>query len=57
MLYLQVTAIDIDREAYEVGLPFIKAAGVEHKINFIHSDAFPILNDLINNVSLFFFSG
>ncbi|KAH7515499.1 hypothetical protein FEM48_Zijuj10G0033000 [Ziziphus jujuba var. spinosa] len=45
----KVTAIDIDREAYEVGLPFIRAAGVEHKINFIQSDGVAALNELVNN--------
>ncbi|OMO88177.1 O-methyltransferase, family 3 [Corchorus olitorius] len=44
----QITAIDLDKEAYETGLPFIKEAGVEHKINFINSDAFLVLDDLIN---------
>ncbi|KAK8304364.1 hypothetical protein V6Z12_D04G216800 [Gossypium hirsutum] len=44
----QITAIDLDIEAYETGLPFIQKAGVEHKINFIQSDAFVVLNDLIN---------
>lgn len=45
----KITAIDRNREAYEVGLPFIRKAGVEHKIDFFHSDAFSVLNDLINN--------
>ncbi|XP_050378689.1 flavonoid 3',5'-methyltransferase-like isoform X2 [Argentina anserina] len=45
----KITAIDPDKEAYEVGLPFIQKAGVEHKIDFFHSDAFSVLNDLINN--------
>nr|XP_048317869.1 flavonoid 3',5'-methyltransferase-like isoform X2 [Ziziphus jujuba var. spinosa] len=45
----KITAIDIDREAYEVGLPFIRAAGVEHKINFIQSDGVAALNELIND--------
>ncbi|KAK8613868.1 hypothetical protein V6N13_101623 [Hibiscus sabdariffa] len=44
----QVTAIDLDKEAYETGLPFIQKAGVEHKINFIQSDAFSVLDGLIN---------
>ncbi|XVE92142.1 hypothetical protein REPUB_Repub01dG0071500 [Reevesia pubescens] len=44
----QITAIDLNKEAYETGLPFIKKAGVEHKINFVQSDAFLVLNDLIN---------
>ncbi|XVE85310.1 hypothetical protein DITRI_Ditri17bG0081400 [Diplodiscus trichospermus] len=45
----KIIAIDPDKEAYEVGLPFIKKAGIEHKINFIPSDAFLVLNDLINS--------
>ncbi|KAK7319046.1 hypothetical protein RJT34_03756 [Clitoria ternatea] len=44
----KITAIDVDRKAYEIGLPFIKKAGVEHKINFILGDALSILEDLIN---------
>ncbi|KAM2745375.1 hypothetical protein PS2_021116 [Malus domestica] len=42
-----ITTVDVDKEAYEVGLPFIQKAGVEHKINFCQSDAFTVLNDLI----------
>ncbi|KAJ6903248.1 caffeoyl-CoA O-methyltransferase 3 [Populus alba x Populus x berolinensis] len=45
----QVTAIDKDREAYETGLPFIQKAGVEEKINFIQSEATPILNEMLCN--------
>ncbi|XP_062110661.1 flavonoid 3',5'-methyltransferase-like [Humulus lupulus] len=45
----KITAIDLNREAYEVGLPFIRKAGVDHKINFIESQASSALNDLINN--------
>ncbi|XP_048137549.1 flavonoid 3',5'-methyltransferase-like isoform X2 [Rhodamnia argentea] len=45
----EIIAIDPDKEAYETGLPFIKKAGVDHKINFIHSDAFTVLNDLLEN--------
>ncbi|XVF65455.1 hypothetical protein PTKIN_Ptkin09bG0250700 [Pterospermum kingtungense] len=45
----KILAIDPDKEAYELGLPYIKKAGIEHKINFIPSDAFPVLNDLINS--------
>ena len=48
---MQVIAIDKSREAYEVGLPFIRKAGVEHKIDFIESDAMTILNNLLKNVS------
>ncbi|KAL4374695.1 hypothetical protein AHAS_Ahas05G0207500 [Arachis hypogaea] len=47
----KITAIDIDRKAYEVGLPFIKKAGVEHKIDFIESPALPILDKLLQDPS------
>ncbi|KAJ9709840.1 hypothetical protein PVL29_001355 [Vitis rotundifolia] len=43
----KIIAIDPDKEAYQTGVPFIKKAGVEHKINFIQSDAMSVLNDLI----------
>ncbi|XP_022945593.1 flavonoid 3',5'-methyltransferase-like isoform X1 [Cucurbita moschata] len=45
----QITAIDISRESFEVGLPFIKKAGVDHKINFVESQALIVLNDLLND--------
>lgn len=45
----QTVAIDPNREAYEVGLPFIQEAGVEHKINYIQSDAIAALNEILNN--------
>ncbi|XWS63849.1 hypothetical protein CRYUN_Cryun06bG0136800 [Craigia yunnanensis] len=45
----KVIAIDPDKEAYETGSPFIKKAGMQHKIKFIPSDAFLVLNDLIKN--------
>ncbi|XVE91810.1 hypothetical protein REPUB_Repub01dG0043600 [Reevesia pubescens] len=45
----QKTAIDISREYYDVGLPFIKKAGMEHKINFIESDAIKILTEMSSN--------
>ncbi|KAL3829961.1 hypothetical protein ACJIZ3_018763 [Penstemon smallii] len=44
-----ITAIDIDRNAYEIGLPIIEKAGVEHKINFIESEALPALNQLLQD--------
>ncbi|KAI3431211.1 uncharacterized protein J3R85_007942, partial [Psidium guajava] len=44
----EVTAIDLDREAYEVGLPFIAKAGVAHKINFIQSDALSVLDQMLS---------
>jgi len=52
---LQITAIDVDRKAYDIGLPVIKRAGVEHKIDFIESAALPILDKLLEDVSLFLF--
>ncbi|MBA0700359.1 hypothetical protein Gotur_021733 [Gossypium turneri] len=45
----KVIAIDPDKEAYEVGAPFIKKAGMQHKIEFFPSDAFLVLDDLIKN--------
>ncbi|KAL7260209.1 hypothetical protein ACSBR1_005972 [Camellia fascicularis] len=45
----QIVAIDPNREAFEVGLPFIQKAGVEHKINFIESDAISVLNEMLSN--------
>ncbi|KAM7271788.1 hypothetical protein ACFE04_031002 [Oxalis oulophora] len=44
----KITAIDTNRKAYEVGLPFIQKAGVEHKINFIESDAKVALNNMLS---------
>ncbi|CAI0432041.1 unnamed protein product [Linum tenue] len=46
---LELTAIDISRDHYEVGLPYIKDAGLAHKINFIESPATPALNQLLSN--------
>ncbi|KDP33749.1 hypothetical protein JCGZ_07320 [Jatropha curcas] len=45
----KITAIDVDRKAYEMGLPIIQKAGVEHKINFIEAPALPILDQLLQN--------
>jgi len=55
-IYEQVTGIDIDKEAYEMGLEFIKNAGVHHKINFIHSDCLQALDNMlsVSNQSSFF---
>ncbi|XP_027340172.1 flavonoid 3',5'-methyltransferase-like [Abrus precatorius] len=44
----KITAIDVDREAYETGLPFIQKAGMEHKIDFVQGDALATLQDLID---------
>nr|BBA68558.1 anthocyanin methyltransferase [Nemophila menziesii] len=43
-----ILAVDPDREAYEIGLPFIQKAGVEHKIEFIQSEAMKVIKDLLN---------
>ncbi|XP_074304528.1 caffeoyl-CoA O-methyltransferase-like [Silene latifolia] len=43
----KITAIDVDKEAYGIGLPFIQEAGVENKINFIESDAMLALDRLL----------
>lgn len=47
---LQITAIDPDKSAYSIGLPFIQKAGVEHKIDFIESKALPVLDKLLQEV-------
>ncbi|CAI8594640.1 unnamed protein product [Vicia faba] len=47
----KITAIDIDRKAYEIGLPVIRKAGMEHKIDFIESPALPILDKLLEDPS------
>ena len=47
---LQIVAIDMNRDSYEIGLPIIKKAGVEHKIDFIESEALPILDRLLEEV-------
>ncbi|WZZ47362.1 hypothetical protein YC2023_043621 [Brassica napus] len=49
----KVIAIDVDRGSYEeVGLPIIKKAGVEHKIDFRESEALPVLDELLSHVQL-----
>ncbi|KAI3881765.1 hypothetical protein MKW92_025926 [Papaver armeniacum] len=42
-------AIDPDRSMFEVGLPFFKKAGVQHKVEFIESVALPVLDKLLEN--------
>ncbi|XP_057530904.1 flavonoid 3',5'-methyltransferase-like [Amaranthus tricolor] len=44
----KVVAVDPFAEAYEVGLPFIKKAGVKHKIEFVADSGINFLNDLLN---------
>ncbi|XP_010531628.1 PREDICTED: putative caffeoyl-CoA O-methyltransferase At1g67980 isoform X2 [Tarenaya hassleriana] len=45
----RITGIDTEIEGYEMGLEFIRNAGVDHKINFIHSPALPILDQMLNH--------
>ncbi|XP_073276154.1 cation-dependent phenylpropanoid and flavonoid 8-O-methyltransferase 1-like [Primulina huaijiensis] len=45
----KITAIDPDRSSYEIGLPIIKKAGVEHKIDFVESAALPVLEKLLED--------
>ncbi|XP_010433534.1 PREDICTED: probable caffeoyl-CoA O-methyltransferase At4g26220 [Camelina sativa] len=45
----KVIAIDVSRDSYEKGLPVIKKAGVEHKIDFRESEALPALEELLND--------
>ncbi|KAJ0944670.1 putative class I-like SAM-dependent O-methyltransferase [Helianthus annuus] len=47
----KIVAIDPDREAYEIGLPVMKKAKVEHKFDFIESKALPALDKMLENVS------
>jgi 16S rRNA G966 N2-methylase RsmD len=51
---LQITAIDINQETFEIGLPIIKKAGVADKINFIESEALPVLDQLLQTVRMSF---
>ncbi|MFS7965356.1 putative class I-like SAM-dependent O-methyltransferase [Helianthus anomalus] len=48
--FIQIVAIDVNREYYEIGRPVIEKAGVEHKIDFIESEAIPALDKLLENV-------
>ncbi|KAJ7959770.1 Caffeoyl-CoA O-methyltransferase [Quillaja saponaria] len=43
----KIIAIDLNRETYEIGLPIIEKAGVKHKIDFIQSEALPVLDQLL----------
>ncbi|KAD6454868.1 hypothetical protein E3N88_09574 [Mikania micrantha] len=47
----KIVAIDMDRESYEIGRPIFKKAGVEHKIEFIESQALVALDKILENVS------
>ncbi|KAL6859036.1 hypothetical protein ACP4OV_018038 [Aristida adscensionis] len=43
----KVIAIDVDREYYEVGRPYIEKAGVAHKVDFREGPALSHLDDLL----------
>ncbi|XP_058093223.1 norbelladine 4'-O-methyltransferase 2-like [Magnolia sinica] len=43
----KITAIDVDRKSFEIGLPFIQKAGVEKKIDFIESEGLPPLDKML----------
>ncbi|XP_034224215.1 probable caffeoyl-CoA O-methyltransferase At4g26220 [Prunus dulcis] len=46
----KIVAVDVNREAYDqIGLPIIKKAGVQHKIDFIESEALPVLDELLEH--------
>ncbi|KAJ0886803.1 putative class I-like SAM-dependent O-methyltransferase [Helianthus annuus] len=47
----KIVAIDPDRETYEIGLPVMKKAKVEHKFDFIESKALPALDKMLENVT------
>jgi caffeoyl-CoA O-methyltransferase len=51
VLDLQILAMDINRENYELGLPCIEKAGVAHKIDFREGPALPLLDQLLEDVS------
>ncbi|KAK1354852.1 putative caffeoyl-CoA O-methyltransferase [Heracleum sosnowskyi] len=43
----KIIAVDMNLDTYEIGLPIIRKAGVEHKINFIQSEALSVLDKLL----------
>ncbi|KAJ0751663.1 putative caffeoyl-CoA O-methyltransferase [Helianthus annuus] len=45
----KIVAIDMNRESYEIGRPVIEKAEVEHKVEFIESEALPALDKLLEN--------
>lgn len=49
-VWMQITAIDFNQEGFDMGIEFMKKAGVDHKINFIKSDALKALDQLVNGV-------
>ncbi|KAG8364251.1 hypothetical protein BUALT_Bualt19G0108700 [Buddleja alternifolia] len=49
---IEILAMDINRENYELGLPVIEKAGVAHKIDFRVGPALPVLDQMIEDASL-----
>jgi caffeoyl-CoA O-methyltransferase len=43
--------MDINRQNYELGVPFLKKAGVLHKIDFREGKGISLLEDLLSDVS------
>ena len=48
---IQILAMDINRDNYEIGLPVIEKAGLAHKIEFREGPALPVLDQMIENTS------
>ncbi|KAK2645448.1 hypothetical protein Ddye_020643 [Dipteronia dyeriana] len=48
----KIIAIDLNRDSYEIGLPVIKRAGVDHKIDFREAEALPVLDQLLKDVKI-----
>lgn len=48
--WVQILAMDINRENYELGLPVIEKAGVAHKIDFREGPALPVLDQMVADV-------
>jgi len=45
----KITAMDINRENYDMGRPIIEKAGVAHKIDFREGPALPVLDEMLKN--------
>ncbi|CAI0430250.1 unnamed protein product [Linum tenue] len=46
---MEILAMDINRENYELGLPIIQKAGVAHKIDFREGPALPVLDQMLQD--------
>ncbi|CAI0557348.1 unnamed protein product [Linum tenue] len=46
---MEILAMDINRENYELGLPVIEKAGVAHKIEFREGPALPVLDQMLED--------